>query len=112
MLWGTADSPARPALIRTETMYDYQDVKDDRVAGVKSTAVLLSSPSRVRQILWLSGAALVASLAAVGLFAHLGLAYFAITVGGGAAHVVWQVSSVQLDVPASCWGTWSVRCAA
>lgn len=42
-------------------------------------------------------------LAVAGYFNGQGSAYFVVSVGGTASHLVWQYMTVDLDVPKSCW---------
>ncbi|KAF8071600.1 UbiA prenyltransferase family-domain-containing protein [Lyophyllum atratum] len=81
-----------------DTIYACQDKKDDAkarstalfTAGVRSTA--LAFGSWIRPILdsgW-------------SMNGH-GLAYYLISIGGMAVHLMWQFKTVDLDVPESCW---------
>lgn len=101
-------SPVNGALTRLpswtmvyDTTYACQDMKDDKMAGVKSTALLFGS--WIRPLLALFATVFIASLAAVGVIESAGLGYFAIGVMGSALHITWQVGTVQLDNPSSCW---------
>ena len=38
-----------------------------------------------------------------GYLNNQGRAYFILSVGGTALHVIWQFLTVDLEVPASCW---------
>ncbi|PCH40322.1 4-hydroxybenzoate polyprenyl transferase [Wolfiporia cocos MD-104 SS10] len=84
-----------------DTIYACQDRKDDVKAGVKSTAVLFGN--YVKPILSLFAAAFVAALAYAGYETHQGWIYYAVSVGGCAAHLLWQLVTVDLDVPEQCW---------
>ncbi|KAK3328244.1 UbiA prenyltransferase family-domain-containing protein [Cercophora scortea] len=86
-----------------DTIYAHQDLADDLRVGVKSTAVLFGSWAR--EILWVLGAGMVAALAASGYYGRMGLAYYALTVGGCAVSMGAMVAKVDLKDPASCW-TW------
>lgn len=79
-----------------DTIYALQDIKDDRQAGVRSTA-LLFGPQVKR---WLSGFA-VAALAGwtwAGISLDAGWPYFA-AVGATGAHFAWQICQLR---PADC----------
>ena|SRR6266545_2825918 len=89
-----------------DTVYACQDVKDDIRVGVRSTAILFGI--WIRPLLVGCGFTFVAMLAVTGIFNHQGLAYFAISVGGTAAHLVWQYYTVDLEVPKSCWRKHSI----
>ncbi|PCH41911.1 UbiA prenyltransferase [Wolfiporia cocos MD-104 SS10] len=84
-----------------DTIYACQDRKDDIKAGVKSTAVLFGDYAK--PILWLFAAAFVATLAYAGHETHQGWIYYAVSVGGCAAHLLWQLITVDLNVPEQCW---------
>lgn len=75
-------------------------------AGVKSTAILFGS--YVRPILGLFSAVFVGSLIYAGLETGQGLPYFAISVGGTAAHLLWQLGTLDVDSPADCWNKFDV----
>jgi len=76
-------------------------MKDDVRVGIRSTAILFGS--RVLPLLMMCGFTFVAMLAIAGYLNGQGHAYFIISVGGTAAHIVWQFMTVDLDVPRSCW---------
>jgi len=82
-----------------DTVYACQNIKDDIRVGVRSTAILFGR--WIRPLLVGCGLTFVAMLAVAGIFNHQGLAYFAISVGGTAAHLVWQYCTVDLEVPKS-----------
>lgn len=69
--------------------------------GVRSTAILFDS--WIRPLLMGCGAIFVVMLAGAGYLNDQGLAYYMISVGGAAAHVIWQFATVDLEVPSSCW---------
>ena len=83
-----------------DTIYAHQDVADDVLIGVKSTALNFGAQSTQ----WLSGFATstVALLAATGYAAGLGPIYGTVAVAGGALHLVWQLSTVRFSDRASC----------
>ncbi|EJD42199.1 UbiA prenyltransferase [Auricularia subglabra TFB-10046 SS5] len=84
-----------------DTIYALQDKKDDAQAGVKSTALLFGS--YVRPILALFGAAFVATLAYAGVSTGQNELYFTITVAGTAAHVAWQLITLNVNDPSDCF---------
>lgn len=84
-----------------DTIYACQDKKDDVNVGIKSTAVLFDQYTR--QILALFGATILGCFAMAGYLSHLHWAYYAVTVVGALAHLVWQLKTVDLDNPKSCW---------
>jgi len=84
-------------VIAYDTIYAHQDIEDDALVGVKSTARLFADNTRLA-LVGLYGAALVLWVAAfvaadAGLFAWIGLA-------AGTAHLAWQVASFRLNDPA------------
>jgi 4-hydroxybenzoate polyprenyltransferase len=86
-------------VIAYDTIYAHQDVEDDALIGVKSTARLFGERThRALAIFYglavvLIGAAL--ALAGVGFAAWIGLAVFA-------AHLCWQVSRLRIGDSARC----------
>jgi len=82
-----------------DTIYAHQDKADDLLLGVKSTAIRFGDHTKS----WLSAfaAASIASLAAAGFSANLSWPfYFSITLG--AAHLAWQIFSVNLNDSNDC----------
>jgi len=84
-----------------DTIYACQDRKDDVKAGVKSTALLFGD--WVKQILGIFAVAFVATLAYAGYQTNQSWVYFTISVGGCAAHLLWQLVTLDPDVPEDCW---------
>lgn len=82
-----------------DTIYAHQDKTDDAVAGVRSSALRLGSSTRPALALFSSVAA--ANLALAGYMAAQPWPFFAAT-ALGAAHLAWQVGTVDLDNPADC----------
>ena len=86
-------------VIGYDTVYAHQDIEDDALIGVKSTARLFGAQTHRALILFYSlaviliGAAL--ALSGVGVSAWIGLAVFA-------AHLRWQVARLRIDDPALC----------
>lgn len=83
-----------------DTIYACQDRKDDIQAGVKSTAVLFGD--YVRTVLSLFTAAFILCLFVAGIINGQGAWYFAISVGGAACHLAWQLSTVDFDNERDC----------
>jgi 4-hydroxybenzoate polyprenyltransferase len=86
-------------VIGYDTIYAHQDVEDDALIGVKSTALLFGARThRALAIFYglaaiLIGAAL--ARAGSGVFAWLGLLAFA-------AHLIWQIRRLKIGDPALC----------
>lgn len=70
--------------------------------GSKSTAILFGSRARV--LLVLVASCFIILLIIAGVLNKHGWPFFAISIGGTAAHVAWQFYTVDLDIPESCWG--------
>jgi 4-hydroxybenzoate polyprenyltransferase len=69
--------------------------------GVRSTALLFGS--WIRPLLILCAIIFVAMLTLAGILNKHGSIYFVLSVGGTAAHLVWQFVTVDLEEPSSCW---------
>ncbi|RYP10036.1 hypothetical protein DL765_008235 [Monosporascus sp. GIB2] len=78
-----------------DTIYAYQDLKDDVKFGVKSTAVLFEN--RTKSFLWILLFFTLASLVAYGQLTSMGLTYYVITVGGCLSSLGSMVANVQLQ---------------
>jgi 4-hydroxybenzoate polyprenyltransferase len=74
-----------------DTIYALQDIRDDSIIGVRSTARLFGASVRPAVGLLFAGAVILAEAALltarVGLFSQLGLLAFA-------AHLIWQVRTI------------------
>jgi len=74
-----------------DTVYAIQDLEDDAIAGIRSTALLFGRRTKMAVAAFYGGAALLMVLAlywaSVGLFAYIGVGLFA-------SHLVWQVMRV------------------
>jgi 4-hydroxybenzoate polyprenyltransferase len=86
-------------VIGYDTIYAHQDVEDDALIGIKSTARLFGAKTGPALML-LYGLAVVLiglafGLAGVGYMAFIGLAAFA-------AHLVWQIARLRIGDPALC----------
>lgn len=51
----------------------------------------------------------VATLAYAGLETNQGWIYFTVSVGGCAAHLWWQLGTLDVDEPKDCWEKFYVR---
>lgn len=89
-----------------DTVYGYQDYKEDLRIGVKSTAVLFGSWGK--QILLVLSNCMVALLLVSGYLAGMSWTYFAISAGGSFLSLNVMISSVNLKSPESCswWFTY------
>ena len=86
-------------VIGYDTIYAHQDSEDDALIGIKSTARLFG-PRTTQALLVFYGLAVVLiglalMLAGAGFAAWIGLAAFA-------AHLIWQISRLQIGDPALC----------
>jgi 4-hydroxybenzoate polyprenyltransferase len=86
-------------VIGYDTIYAHQDRDDDALIGVKSTALLFGDRTRPMLALFYTGA--VTMIAIAGYLAGAGLV-FAIGLLAFAAHLAWQVKSIDIDDPALC----------
>ena len=84
-----------------DTIYAHQDKHDDSVLGMGSTALTLGDGPGARAALGGFGSLSVAGLVAAGQAAGVGLAFYPL-LGLGAAHLVWQVATVDFDDGADC----------
>ena len=84
-----------------DTIYALQDIRDDRLVGVKSTAIRFGDQWRS----WLSffSASSVGCLAMAGYMGGLGPAYYLVSVLGAAAHYSWQLSTLDPLKARDCW---------
>jgi 4-hydroxybenzoate polyprenyltransferase len=82
-----------------DTIYAHQDKEDDIRIGVKSSAIALGSQTRP----WLFAffAVALASWAAAGLAAGLGIPFWA-GFAGSALQLAWQAARLAVDDPADC----------
>ncbi|ORX62754.1 para-hydroxybenzoate-polyprenyltransferase [Hesseltinella vesiculosa] len=84
-----------------DTIYAHQDKKDDVKIGVKSTALRFGENTNQ----WLAGfsATFVSMTALSGYMNGQGLPFYLISVLGTAAHLTWQLRTVDYNSPADCW---------
>lgn len=86
-------------VIGYDTIYALQDIEDDALIGVKSTARLFGQRARMAVGALYSGALVLFGLS----IWYAGLAWPAWTgLGMGAAHMIWQLRSLQIENPARC----------
>ena len=83
-----------------DTIYAIQDKVDDAKLGLHSTA--LHFGSRVVPILSTFAACTVAALALTGSQIGAGPVFYAVAVGGGGAHLAWQLLTLQPHNSADC----------
>ncbi|WVQ73751.1 4-hydroxybenzoate polyprenyl transferase [Cryptococcus sp. DSM 104548] len=88
-----------------DMIYAHQDKTDDVLAGVKSMALFF--PDNSRQVISALYTSFVSLLAFTGHMAGLGPLYFLISCGGAAAHLAWQVLTVNFDSRPDCWKKFS-----
>ncbi|CAO3576211.1 unnamed protein product [Absidia cylindrospora] len=84
-----------------DTIYAHQDKKDDIKIGVKSTALRFGD----RTPQWLGGFAttFISMTALAGYMNDQGAPFYLISVLGTAAHLAWQLRTVDYNSPADCW---------
>ena len=82
-----------------DTIYAHMDKKDDVNVGIGSTALAFGDG---KTALYALSACMTTSLAAAGFCAGAGWPFYAVSVGGTAAHLGWQVGSVNLSKPQDC----------
>lgn len=82
-----------------DTIYAHQDKADDVLIGVKSTALLFGDRAKP----WLTGfsSVMLSNLAIVGINSGQTWPYYA-GLGCVAAHLVWQIKTVDLSSSADC----------
>ncbi len=86
-------------VIAYDTIYAHQDREDDALIGIKSTAILFGE--KTKPILAVFFAAAVVLIGIAGILAHAGL-WFALGLAAFAAHLTWQVRSLDISDPALC----------
>ncbi len=82
-----------------DTIYAHQDKDDDAMIGVKSTALLFGSMTKM----WLTMfyTTMVALLAVSGAWADAGIGYW-LGLLAVAGHLAWQIITVDIDDPDNC----------
>lgn len=91
-----------------DTIYALQDRKDDLKAGVKSTAILFGP--YVKLMCGIFGIMFLWTLFYAGSALGLGEPYFAISVGGTALHIIWQLVTLDVEDPKNCGHKFVVSC--
>lgn len=84
-----------------DTIYAHQDKKDDVKIGVKSTALRFGE--KTPEFLAAFSTGMVSMLALAGYMNDQGPLFYALSVGGAAAHLAWQLRTVNYENPADCW---------
>jgi len=82
-----------------DTIYAFQDREDDLFAGVKSSAIAISSAPKLYLSLFYGGTLVLWAMG--GKQAHLGWIYW-IFLGFIALHLAWQITFLKEDDPDNC----------
>ncbi len=82
-----------------DTIYAHQDKTDDLLVGVKSTALKFGEHTLIWLILFYC--ATIILLGMIGVLMDLAWPYF-VGLSVGAGHFLWQLLTVNLDIPVSC----------
>ena len=82
-----------------DTIYAHQDKTDDLLVGVKSTALKFGEHTLIWLILFYC--ATIILLGTIGVLMDLAWPYF-VGLSVGAGHFLWQLLTVNLDIPVSC----------
>ncbi|KAG6910305.1 hypothetical protein DXG01_011702 [Tephrocybe rancida] len=106
-LFSTLERLVLTLIAHSDTIYACQDKKDDVAAGIKSTALLFGS--HVKQILAIFGTIFMTALTISGIMSDQSLPFFVVSVFGGALHLTWQLYTVDVDSPGSCWRTFEAN---
>ncbi|GAA94155.1 uncharacterized protein L969DRAFT_93537 [Mixia osmundae IAM 14324] len=85
-----------------DTIYAHQDKVDDVQAGVKSTALLFGD-QHGQKILACFATVVPAMLALSGYMNDQTATFYAISCGGAAAHLAWQLKGLDTSNRANCW---------
>ncbi|HZP79328.1 MAG TPA: 4-hydroxybenzoate octaprenyltransferase [Pseudolabrys sp.] len=86
-------------VIGYDTIYAHQDREDDALIGIKSTALLFGERTKPMLALFYAGAVVLIGIA--GLMAG-GRAIFLLGLTAFAAHLAWQVRTIDIADPALC----------
>ncbi|KAI8597421.1 UbiA prenyltransferase family [Dissophora ornata] len=84
-----------------DTIYAHQDKKDDVKIGVKSTALRFGE--KTPEFLTAFSTGMISMLALSGYMNDQGPLFYALSVGGAAAHLAWQLKTVDYENTADCW---------
>lgn len=85
-----------------DTIYAHQDKVDDKLVGVKSTALLFGDQGTKPALSIFSGV-FVTTLAYAGYLNAQGPLFYGVSVLGAAAHLAWQIRTADLNDTQSCW---------
>ncbi len=86
-------------VIHYDTIYAHQDREDDALVGLKSTALLFAENTKPALAAFSVAAVLLIGLA--GYFAGAGIV-FALGLAAFAAHLAWQIATIDIGNPDSC----------
>lgn len=84
-----------------DTIYAYQDIKDDLRVGVKSLAILFGS--RTKQGLFMTLGIMGSLLAVYGRLSGFGAPFYVVALGGCVANLGAMIASVDLKDGSNCW---------
>ncbi|TFK53309.1 hypothetical protein OE88DRAFT_1733257 [Heliocybe sulcata] len=87
-------------IIHCDTIYACPDRKDDIKAGVKSAALLFGS--YIKPILSMFDVLFIAALICSGQQTDQGAVYYVVAVGGTAAHLSWQLITLDIKDGQDC----------
>ncbi len=82
-----------------DTIYAHQDIVDDGIVGIKSTALKFGARSRI--YIGSFYAIFAALLYITGMISHAGIGFY-IFWAAAAFHLLWQVKDVKFDSPEDC----------
>lgn len=91
-----------------DTVYAHQDIKDDTRVGTKSMAMLFSTESGTKSLLWGVWCLMGAALITYARLEQMGLIFCAITIFGSLSSLGAMIWKVELGDQASCWWWFSV----
>nr|GFB39022.1 4-hydroxybenzoate polyprenyltransferase, mitochondrial-like [Tanacetum cinerariifolium] len=82
-----------------DTIYAHQDKQDDKIVGVKSTALRFGDSTKY----WVTGFGIscITSLALSGFYANLGLPYY-VFLAAASGQLAWQIWTVDINSGADC----------
>ena len=84
-----------------DSVYGFQDLKDDVDAGIYSMAVLFKY--NIKPVFWAIVVTIAAALAGVGYYHEMGMLYYLLSVGGTTTCLGSMVACVDLRSSDSCW---------
>jgi 4-hydroxybenzoate polyprenyltransferase len=84
-----------------DSVYGFQDLKDDLDAGIYSMAVLFQY--NIKPVFWVIVIMIASALSGVGYYAEMGMFYYLISAGGTTICLGLMVASVDLRSSQSCW---------